>query len=747
MDHNSRELNRRRHDIPQWIMTGEMEPMQLGDDPDRAAGVGTAIRERMEPEGTKQSPTRDPSLILTQPLEVPPQSYHRIDADEDPPEKSYREPVDSFIEDSFVVTFIKDPVLNSTDPKTDEMQSNTSSTTDTSPPVIARVTSIISNPSVEVITRKSASNALLEEPSTSLPTVARSVRFSEKDPSIIEDNSKRTSKWNVFSTSRSAFLFSGLAIGVIIIVIILGVVCGMGNCQASNTSSAAVPEMDNVTNSNPAPLAPAPPMLRPAMTSMAPSPASPSLRPVGTTTAPSPASVLPLTPSPLQEVAASCPDDAPTYFSSTPELYAAVDAYIELRETLGFYLNENTAPKYNLTLCYGYPMNAWDVSRISDFTRLFDPNRDLPYQRNRNTDIYNKTSTFNEDLNEWDMSAAVNMFGMFAYATAFNGNISSWNMSSVTNTSDMFNHANVYAGGNDVALWDVSRVQSMAYMFAYAVNFIGNVSLWNTRSVVELQSMFEGATLFQTDLSGWDTSNVVNMAGTFQLAYSFHSNLSGWDVSKVENMEEMFQAAGVFNGSISQWDVGRVTSMAYMFHSATLFNSDLSLWDVRKVANMRSMFALTRDFSSDLSEWDVSNVEIMTGMFGEAMSFEGDLSTWNVSKVQSMDYIFFGARQFDSNLSLWDVSNVATMQFMFQNADRFNQDISMWNISNVQTMNSMFYNATSFHQDLCQWGTLIQSPGVNVTNMFTGSSCQETSDPVVSAKPVNGSSWCQVCDV
>jgi surface protein len=137
----------------------------------------------------------------------------------------------------------------------------------------------------------------------------------------------------------------------------------------------------------------------------------------------------------------------------------------------------------------------------------------------------------------------------------------------------------------------------------------------------------------------------------------------------------------------------------------------------------------------------------MTGMFGEAMSFEGDLSTWNVSKVQSMGYMFFGARQFDSNLSQWDVSNVEKMQFMFQNADRFNQDISMWNILNVQTMNSMFYNATSFHQDLCRWGALIQSPGVNVTNMFTGSSCQETSDPVVSAKTVNGSSWCQVCDV
>jgi surface protein len=753
--HDSRELNHRRNDIPQWVVTGEMEHIQLADDPDRAAGVGTAVCEKMEPEGMKQSPSKDPSLILTQPPEVPPQSHHCVDTDEDPPEpdslqrkhlvKSQREPENSFIEESFVVTFAKDPILTNHNPKSEEVQSNTSSTTDTSPLVVAAKTTFISDSSGAAVASKSSSIAVLEKPSISIPEVVRNVTFSEKDPIIIGDNRKRTSKWNLLGTSRSTFMFSGLAIGVAIIIVVVGTVCGTGKCQASNSSSAAAsPASDNVTRSDPtsSPVVQVPPSLRPATTT---APSFATVRPA-MTMAPLPMVASPQIPSPVQELNVKCSLEDPISFTSTPELYKAVDAYIKLSEMLGSGFNENVTENYNVTLCYGYPMNAWDVSRIMNFSRLFDPYRDLPYERNRNIVIYNKTSTFHEDLNNWDTSSAVTMFGMFAYANAFNGNISSWNLSSVTNTSDMFYRANLFRGGNDVLQWDVSRVQSMAYMFAYAVNFIGNISLWNTSSVIELQSTFEGAQFFQTDLSQWDTSKVVNMAGTFKLAYSFQSNLSGWDVSNVENMDEMFQAARVFNGSLSQWDVSRVNSMAFMFYGATVYNDDLSLWDVGNVVNMRSMFALSRNFASDLSEWDVSNVVIMTRMFGEAMSFEGDLSAWNVSKVRSMDYMFFNATQFNSNLSQWDVRTVENFQFMFQNADVFNQDISAWNISNVQTMNSMFYNATSFNQNLCPWGTLVQSANVNVTNMFAGSGCKKASDPVLSEKPSNSSSWCQVCN-
>ena len=43
-------------------------------------------------------------------------------------------------------------------------------------------------------------------------------------------------------------------------------------------------------------------------------------------------------------------------------------------------------------------------------------------------------SSFNQNLNNWDVSNVTVMDGMFDKATVFNGNIGSWNVSNVIST-------------------------------------------------------------------------------------------------------------------------------------------------------------------------------------------------------------------------------------------------------------------------------------------------------------------------
>ena len=71
---------------------------------------------------------------------------------------------------------------------------------------------------------------------------------------------------------------------------------------------------------------------------------------------------------------------------------------------------------------YGH-ISTWDVGDVTDFNGIF-----------YHTD-------FNDDITNWDVSSATNMYGMFQYATAFNQDLSNWDISSVTDMRYMFEEA------------------------------------------------------------------------------------------------------------------------------------------------------------------------------------------------------------------------------------------------------------------------------------------------------------------
>ena len=247
------------------------------------------------------------------------------------------------------------------------------------------------------------------------------------------------------------------------------------------------------------------------------------------------------------------------------ELQQAVDEYIQ-----------NTTNSSNVAIKYGHPISNWNVSLVTNFSKIFDTHRNP------------KLVTFIEDLDGWDTSSATDMSRMFAGALWFNGNISTWSTSRVTTMEAMF--LNSFTFNGDISQWDTSSCTTMEYMFAGADQFNGNLTFFDTSNVVNMTEMFSSAISFKgIGLDRWNTSAVVNMKAMFKQTFSFAADvLSSWDVSRVVDMTAMFQHS-TFNGNISDWNVTNVVSFLFTFGGAGAFNQDLSPWNVTSAINFNGM--------------------------------------------------------------------------------------------------------------------------------------------------------------
>ena len=96
----------------------------------------------------------------------------------------------------------------------------------------------------------------------------------------------------------------------------------------------------------------------------------------------------------------------PGQLSSTAELYEAVDAYMVAISTTSNPGASTVAQRY------GWPIGAWDVSRITNFTKCFDLNRDRTKLEYQYADDELTQNFFDADLSDWDVSSAETMHGM-----------------------------------------------------------------------------------------------------------------------------------------------------------------------------------------------------------------------------------------------------------------------------------------------------------------------------------------------
>src|SRR6056300_951935 len=118
-------------------------------------------------------------------------------------------------------------------------------------------------------------------------------------------------------------------------------------------------------------------------------------------------------------------------FANGDELKAAVDTYVSK------HCNDcrtEDATCEDIYSKYGWPMNSWCVSKVTDMSYLF-------YEM----------STFDDDIFSWDVSQVQDMSCMFSGASSFNRDLSSW---------------------------DISQVQYMSLMFEGASSFNQNLCAW-----------------------------------------------------------------------------------------------------------------------------------------------------------------------------------------------------------------------------------------------------------------------------
>lgn len=191
-------------------------------------------------------------------------------------------------------------------------------------------------------------------------------------------------------------------------------------------------------------------------------------------------------------------------FETTQELYDAVDLYLLVNSSL--------------TKDYGSCIGDWDVSRISDFDRVFDRNR---FVSSTPCVIGNCLSFYlDEDLSRWNTTSATSMEYMFAHARHFN---------------------------SPLGAWDVSGVSSMAGMFLFATSFDQPLANWDVSKATFMDGMFAYALEFNQDLSSWDVSSVNAMSYMFLDAHSFNQNICDW----LDRLPSDVESSGMFDNTFS----------------------------------------------------------------------------------------------------------------------------------------------------------------------------------------------------
>jgi len=309
---------------------------------------------------------------------------------------------------------------------------------------------------------------------------------------------------------------------------------------------------------------------------------------------------------------------------------------------------------------------------------------------------------------------------------------------------------------------DLSQVESMFAMFAFASSFNQNISHWDTSHVHEMRGVFYGATNFNQDISNWDTSNVTIMTYMFYGATNFNQDISGWDTSSVTHMENMFYEAIHFNQDISDWDTSQVITMEYMLYGASDFNKNLSTWNVDEVRHHEDFMTNTGMFTIS-PKWPDFVIQVSTGNIGntedssdtefiiptdpdsvynynvdcnndgidEAIGVTGNYKcsynsiglytiaiSDNSGTGDGFPRIYFNDESDTEKIigiKQWGTGHWTSMGNAFSGCSNLNDTgrptVDIPDLSRVTSMKSMFSGATNFNQDISRWDTS------HVTNM------------------------------
>ena len=365
-------------------------------------------------------------------------------------------------------------------------------------------------------------------------------------------------------------------------------------------------------------------------------------------------------------------------------------------------------------------------------------------------DMFAVATSFNQPLNDWDVSSVTYMSGMFGDATDFNQPLNSWNVSRVTNMDDMFNFATAFS--QNLGEWYVVQdppVLTANAMFpiraqnSYLDGLVSTYSIDDTRFVMDGKTLSLNSTnlppvgMYPLDITApavlgepnaeeeghtrtlivtvkgehrpfittWtatdsDKSITLPMKGMYSILWGDGSNST--NVS--DSQSHTYSTAGNYT----------VTVLGDGLKSIFIYDSDdkpnvlqlksIDQWgDTRWTTMYRAFDGATNMVYRATDAPDLSDVDDTGYMFYGTSSFNGNLSSWDVSSVTHMEYMFASTSSFNGDLSSWDVSSVTDMSGMFFFATVFNQPLNDWDVSSVSEMGNMFISTFSFNQNLGNW--------------------------------------------
>ena len=374
------------------------------------------------------------------------------------------------------------------------------------------------------------------------------------------------------------------------------------------------------------------------------------------------------------------------------------------------------------------------------------------------SEMFLQSTSFNQDLNNWDTSNVVDMSGVFRNASAFNGNIADWDTSNVTIMTQMFMGANSF--NQDIGGWDTGNVTNMVWMFHNAYAFNQNIGGWDISSVTTMTEMFRNVTLsifiYDNILNGWaaQAPNIQSNV-TFGAGGSSHSSNSqsskdlltstyNWTITdngstgvpfimtvRTTEPDQLFilrTGSGTYN-YIIDWGDGTIENHTSSTHQEHTYSNpgdhNISITGTFAHIDNTVFRIFLPDLPSyaymiiDVKQWGDIEWNRMSNMFYRAYNLENFSATDapDLSNVMSIRSMFREATSFNGDINHWDTSNVTNMGWVFRDAAAFNKDLNNWNTQNVFTIDYMFMGATNFNGNISSWDT---SNVTDMSSVFNG---------------------------
>ncbi len=207
---------------------------------------------------------------------------------------------------------------------------------------------------------------------------------------------------------------------------------------------------------------------------------------------------------------------------------------------------------------YG-PMDEWDTHLVTSLRNLFHSKMLGSMYALVRTSTFSRISL---DISRWDTSNVTNMNYTFFGCKFPLPDISQWDMSNVRTAKGMLRDTSF---NSDVNHWNVSRLQDARWMFYGCMNFNQCLDDWDVSSLQRASFMFSHCRTFNQPLNQWDVRQLRDCDGMFSCCNVFNQPLDRWRLSSAQSMEFMFRSCFNMEQSLANWCIPTNVNVRSMF--------------------------------------------------------------------------------------------------------------------------------------------------------------------------------------